>query len=177
MTNITTGWTRQLTGLDNHSIKLLWLSLIRPDSVLTFQVSRKSWCSRFYSPPPPPLPPPPLSSRLRSMESTYTTAPPCSSPRNDNNVIAIQVTRHLGATHSLSSPLPLRLPLQSAQINGISLHNRTSLLPKKCPRPERMEARAYYRPNRMHQYLSATELKNSASEDASVMYGRPTRTT
>ncbi|RUS84403.1 hypothetical protein EGW08_007865 [Elysia chlorotica] len=29
----------------------------------------------------------------------------------------------------------------------------------------------------MHQYLSATELKNSASEDANVLYGRPTRTT
>ncbi|KAK3744309.1 hypothetical protein RRG08_030392 [Elysia crispata] len=87
---------------------------------------------------------------------------------------------HNSPSYTDESPLitnNLLAASKSAQINGISLHNRTSLLPKKCPRPERMEARAYYRPNRMHQYLSATELKNSASEDASVMYGRPTRTT
>ncbi|GFO40059.1 hypothetical protein PoB_006656400 [Plakobranchus ocellatus] len=64
-----------------------------------------------------------------------------------------------------------------AQINGINMYNRTSLLPKKCPRSAKPEGAAYYRPNRMHQYLSATELKNSASEDVNIKYGRPTRTT
>ncbi|KAH9494639.1 hypothetical protein Btru_020335 [Bulinus truncatus] len=35
----------------------------------------------------------------------------------------------------------------------------------------------YYRPNRTHQYLTSTELRNFAQEDVNIKYGRPTRTT
>ncbi|GFS12164.1 hypothetical protein ElyMa_001364800, partial [Elysia marginata] len=88
---------------------------------------------------------------------------------------------HNSPSYTDESPLitnNLLAASKTAQINGINLYNRTSLLPKKCPPPPgKNGGGAYYRPNRMHQYLSATELKNSASEDSSVKYGRPTRTT
>ncbi|XP_012940513.2 uncharacterized protein LOC101851966 [Aplysia californica] len=64
------------------------------------------------------------------------------------------------------------------QTNGVNLLSRTSLLPAKPLRVSRKQNGVkYYRPNRMHQYLSATELKDSSREQVNIAYGRPTRTT
>ena len=43
--------------------------------------------------------------------------------------------------------------------------------------PPSLNGPLYYRPNRMHQYLSATELRDAAENEEALRYGRPTRTT
>lgn len=47
----------------------------------------------------------------------------------------------------------------------------------RCSAPPVYQGALYYRPNRAHQYLSATELRDAAENDVIVKYGRPTRTT
>jgi len=64
------------------------------------------------------------------------------------------------------------------QTDGITLLNRTSLLPSKS-RNRRLKntGEKYYRPNRTHQYLTATELRDHSKDQVNVAHGRPTRTT
>nr|KAG5697267.1 hypothetical protein BaRGS_031263 [Batillaria attramentaria] len=64
------------------------------------------------------------------------------------------IEAHRQPTHSGESPL-LANKFLSASKNGV----------------------LYYRPNRTHQYLTATELKDASEADDVLKYGRPTRTT
>ncbi|XP_059161878.1 uncharacterized protein LOC131944972 [Physella acuta] len=63
------------------------------------------------------------------------------------------------------------------QSSGGGSYPRGLTSPTKCAPPVRNDGVLYYRPNRMHQYLSATELRNSAQSAVNIQHGRPTRTT
>ncbi|XP_025079008.1 uncharacterized protein LOC112555062 [Pomacea canaliculata] len=87
---------------------------------------------------------------------------------------------HRQPTHSGESPLLTNKYLASSKhdvINGTAKWSKESLNPRRCSAPPVYQGALYYRPNRAHQYLSATELRDAAENDVIVKYGRPTRTT
>ncbi|XP_076453806.1 uncharacterized protein LOC143288975 [Babylonia areolata] len=102
---------------------------------------------------------------------------------------ALQV--HTLTTHSGESPLLSSRFLAASKhdsINGRLRPESSKESPRTSPRsstpsaspngPQRKSGgSAYYRPNRTHQYLTATELKDAADCEEVLKYGRPTRTT
>ncbi|XP_050403280.1 uncharacterized protein LOC126819338 isoform X1 [Patella vulgata] len=84
---------------------------------------------------------------------------------------------HKESTNSGESPLFLhRLlsPCKSAQSNQNKIKRAASA---NATRTITSETGLYYRPNRTHQYLSQTELRDQSLDDVNLKYGRPTRTT
>ncbi|KAL3846842.1 hypothetical protein ACJMK2_017796 [Sinanodonta woodiana] len=84
-------------------------------------------------------------------------------------------------THSGESPLFVHKLLASnkfEQEHG-SIKFQRSLASSSGRRsaPPMRNGKMFYRPNRTHQYLSATDLRDMAGSDAQLKYGRPTRTT
>ncbi|KAK6195773.1 hypothetical protein SNE40_001130 [Patella caerulea] len=84
---------------------------------------------------------------------------------------------HKESTNSGESPLFLhRLlsPRKSAQSNQNKIKRAASA---SGTRTITSDTELYYRPNRTHQYLSQTELRDQSLDDVNLKYGRPTRTT
>ncbi|KAK7091084.1 uncharacterized protein [Littorina saxatilis] len=87
---------------------------------------------------------------------------------------------HRQPTHSGESPLIINKflsPSKHEQVNGTDRWTRVSSRAGRSSAPPCPQGGKYYRPNRMHQYLTATELRNAAGNDDVLRYGRPTRTT
>ncbi|CAL1532701.1 unnamed protein product [Lymnaea stagnalis] len=87
---------------------------------------------------------------------------------------------HKGPAYSDESPLMTCGYLASnknEQSGTYDMFSRASGTSQKCAPPLRQNGVTYYRPNRTHQYLSATELKDCAEGEVNIKYGRPTRTT
>ncbi|XP_046349905.2 uncharacterized protein LOC124130894 [Haliotis rufescens] len=82
-------------------------------------------------------------------------------------------------THSGESPLFLHkfMSPSKEEHQYIRLSKSAVLNPNKCQPPLSRDGVTYYRPNRTHQYLSATELKDQSQNEVNLKYGRPTRTT
>ncbi|XP_046573097.1 uncharacterized protein LOC124281124 [Haliotis rubra] len=82
-------------------------------------------------------------------------------------------------THSGESPLFLHkfMSPSKEEHQYIRLSKSAVLNPNKCQPPLSRDGVTYYRPNRTHQYLTATELKDQSQNEVNLKYGRPTRTT
>ncbi|XP_041352008.1 uncharacterized protein LOC121370676 [Gigantopelta aegis] len=79
-------------------------------------------------------------------------------------------------THSGESPLFLHNFLSPTKIGKQNARIRCSS--QRMSSPEMSgDALLYYRPNRMHQFLTMTEVKDQAQGEVNLRYGRPTRTT
>ncbi|XP_013381543.1 uncharacterized protein LOC106152481 isoform X2 [Lingula anatina] len=81
-------------------------------------------------------------------------------------------------SHSGESPLFLSKLLPANKLeqrNGPIKWHKALLQPNKCAPPLKQNGQTFYRPNSTHQYLTTTELKNSAMNEVNVQLGKPTR--
>ena len=84
------------------------------------------------------------------------------------------------SNHSGESPLFVHNYLASSKIEqqyGSQKYPKNPLHTSKFKSPPSRSGVQYYRPNSTHQYLTATELKNSSKSHVNMKLGRPTRTT
>ncbi|XP_064615165.1 uncharacterized protein LOC135479276 [Liolophura sinensis] len=83
-------------------------------------------------------------------------------------------------THGGESPLIVNKFLAASRVepprSAQSRRSARSARNSKTPPPKK-EGVLYYRPNRTHQYLTSTELKDCSQGESNIKYGRPTRTT
>ncbi|KAK3605345.1 hypothetical protein CHS0354_033834 [Potamilus streckersoni] len=84
-------------------------------------------------------------------------------------------------THSGESPLFVHKLLASSKFEQehgeIKFQRSLASSSGRRSAPPMRNGKMFYRPNRTHQYLSATDLRDLAGSDAQLKYGRPTRTT
>ncbi|KAL5005345.1 hypothetical protein ScPMuIL_018801 [Solemya velum] len=84
-------------------------------------------------------------------------------------------------THSGESPLYIHRLLSPSKTENGYQHNfrleKSLLRDRRLATPPKRPRTSYYRANRTHQYLSATELRNHSVSEVNLLYGRPTRTT